>query len=102
MWQVSPKGGRWPRWQRNGHELYYISDRNEMMAVKITEQGESLEVGQPELLFSYHPALRIFRAGMISYDVAPDGKKFLLNAAADENTKPLTLVTNWSAELEKK
>jgi eukaryotic-like serine/threonine-protein kinase len=102
MWQVSTERGRWPRWRRDGRELYFVSDRNEMMAVKIAEKGEGLEVGQPERLFTFRPALRIFRQGQISYDVSPDGKKFLLNAAADENTRPLTLVVNWSAELKSK
>jgi serine/threonine protein kinase len=99
-WQVSTEGGRWPRWRRDGKELYFVSSRNEMMAAQITEKGESLEVGPPERLFAYRPALRIFRAGMINYDVAVDGKRFLLDVAADENTKPLTLVSNWSSLVE--
>ena len=68
-----------------------------MMAVKIVTKGESLEFGKPERLFAYHPALRIFRSGMINYDVSNDGKKFLLVVVADENTKPLTLLSNWSS-----
>ena len=39
---------------------------------------------------------------MIGYDVAPDGQRFLLNTAADENIRPLTLLLNWDAELNKK
>jgi serine/threonine protein kinase/Tol biopolymer transport system component len=99
-WQVSTEGGRWPRWRRDGRELYFVNNRNEMMAVQISEKGEALEVGQPERLFAYHPALRIFRSGMINYDAAVDGKKFLLDVAADENTRPLTLVNNWSSLIE--
>src|SRR5579859_2475744 len=97
QWQVSTDGGRWPRWRRDGKELYFVSSRNEMMAVKIVRKGESLEFGKPERLFAYHPALRIFRSGMINYDVSNDGKRFLLVVVADENTKPLTLLSNWSS-----
>ena len=100
QWEVSTEGGRWPRWRRDGKELYFVSSRNEMMAVKIGEKGESLEVGQPERLFSYRPALRIFRSGMINYDVSLDGKRFLLDISADQNTRPLTLVSNWSSLVE--
>jgi len=100
QWQVSTEGGRWPRWRRDGRELYFVSSRNEMMAVQINERGESLEVSHPERLFVYRPALRIFRSGMINYDVSADGKRFLLDVAADENTRPLTLVTNWSSLIE--
>src|SRR5579859_4282699 len=99
-WQVSTEGGRWPRWRRDGKELYFVNQRNEVMAVQIKEKGESLEVGKPERLFAYHPALRIFRIGMINYDVASDGKRFLMDVAADQNTRPLTLVTNWSSLVE--
>src|SRR6516165_4574229 len=45
---------------------------------------------------------RIYRLGMVGYDVTPDGRRFLLNAAADENNRPLTLLVNWQEELKKK
>ena len=99
-WQVSTDSGRWPRWRRDGKELYFLNGKNEMMAAQIIEKGESLEVGPPQRLFAYHPALRIFRSGMINYDVAVDGKKFLLVVVADENTRPLTLVSNWKSLVE--
>ena len=102
MWQVSGERGKWPRWRRDGNELFYVSDKYEMMAVEVHTKGESLELGRPVPLFTFRPSLRIFRQGMISYDVSPGGKKFLINSAADENTRPLTLVANWSAELKKK
>jgi hypothetical protein len=70
--------------------------------VDIRENGDSLEVGHPVPLFSFHPALRIYRLGMIGYDVTTDGQRFLLNAATDENNRPLTLLLNWDAELKKK
>jgi serine/threonine protein kinase/WD40 repeat protein len=102
MWQVSAGHGKWPRWRRDGREIYYLSDKNELMAVTVHENGTSLELGTPIRLFSFRPSLRLARQGMISYDVTSDGKKFLLNSAADENTRPLTLVTNWLADLKKK
>ena len=102
MWQVSVEGGKWPRWRRDGRELYFVSTKNVMTSVEIRENGESLEVGRPASLFHFRPSLRIFRQGMIGYDITADGKKFLINAAADENTRPLTLVVHWEAELQKK
>jgi hypothetical protein len=33
---------------------------------------------------------------MIGYDVSPDGKRFLLVVAADENNRPLTVLQNWT------
>jgi len=101
MWQVSLDGGHWPRWRRDGRELYFVSMRNVVNAVDIRTRGGSLEVGHSVPLFSFHPGLRVYRAAMIGYDVGPDGQRFLLNAAADENIRPLTLLLNWDVELNK-
>jgi hypothetical protein len=102
MWQASVDGGKWPRWRRDGKELFFVTLRNVVTSVEIREKGESLEVGRPAPLFSFHPGLRIYRQGMISYDVTPDGQRFLLSVAADENNRPLTLLLNWTANLQKK
>jgi eukaryotic-like serine/threonine-protein kinase len=99
MWQASTDGGRWPRWSRDGKQLYFISMRNEMMTVDMQEKGGSIEVGHPVRLFSYRPSVRIYRLGMIDYDVSPDGKRFLLVVAADENNRPLTVLQNWTSVL---
>jgi serine/threonine protein kinase/Tol biopolymer transport system component len=99
MWQASADGGRWPRWSRDGKQLYFVSMRNEMMAVDIHEKGDSIEVGHPARLFSFRPSVRIYRLGMIGYDVSPDGKRFLLVVADDENIRPLTVLQNWTSLL---
>jgi len=99
MWQASTDGGRWPRWSRDGKQLYFVSMRNEMMTVDIHEKGDSVEVGHPVRLFSFRPSVRIYRLGMIGYDVSPDGKRFLLDVAADENNRPLTVLQNWTSLL---
>ncbi len=96
MWQASTDGGHWPRWSRDGKQLYFVSMRNEMMTVDIHETVESVEVGHPVRLFSFRPSVRIYRLGMINYDVSLDGKRFLLVVAADENNRPLTVLQNWT------
>ncbi|MGH9714438.1 MAG: protein kinase domain-containing protein [Candidatus Acidiferrales bacterium] len=102
MWQVSVAGGHWPRWRGDGKELYFVTTHNVLTAVDIQEKGDSLVVGQPVSLFPFRHSLRTYRLGMIDYDVSSDGKRFLLNAAADENIRPLSLVVNWTAELKTK
>jgi len=96
MWQASTSGGRWPRWSRDGKQLYFISTRNEMMTVDMHEKDNGVEVGHAVKLFAYRPSVRIYRSGMIDYDVNPDGKRFLLVVAADENNRPLTVLQNWT------
>jgi len=34
-WQVSIEGGIYPRWRRDGKELFYIAPDNRLMAVPI-------------------------------------------------------------------
>jgi eukaryotic-like serine/threonine-protein kinase len=99
MWQVSSDGGKWARWRRDGKQLFYMSMRNEMIAVDVHENADSITLGHPTPLFTFRPSLRVYRQGMIGFDVAPDGKKFLLVVAADENSRPLTLLQNWPSLL---
>jgi serine/threonine protein kinase/Tol biopolymer transport system component len=99
MWQASTDGGHWPRWSRDGKQLYYVSARNTMTSVDIREKGDSLEVGHPVPLFTFRPSPRVYRLGLINYDVSPDGKRFLLVVAADQNNRPLTLLQNWTTLL---
>jgi serine/threonine protein kinase/Tol biopolymer transport system component len=96
MWQVSTDGGHWPRWSRDGKQLYYVNMRNNVNSVEIREKGDGLEIGHPVPLFTFRPSPRVYRLGLINYDVSPGGKRFLLVVAADENNRPLTLLQNWT------
>ena len=58
------------------------------------DRGGVLEVSTPQLLFDHH----LSTVGGPQYDVASDGK-FLMNVAPAQQAQPITLVTNWSAEL---
>ncbi len=96
MWQVSTDGGHWPRWSRDGKQLYYVNMHNTMNSIEIHEKGDGLEIAHPVPLFTFRPSPRVYRLGLINYDVSPDGKRFLLVVAADENNRPLTLLQNWT------
>ena len=96
MWQVSTDGGHWPRWSRDGKQLYYVNLRNAMNSVEVQEKADGLTIGRPVPLFTFRPSPRVYRLGLINYDVSPDGKRFLLVVAADENNRPLTLLQNWT------
>ena len=61
-------------------------------AVPKGAEGGQLKLGTPQALF---------RTKNANYDVAPRGQKFLSLSVGDEGSKPITLVTNWPAELKK-
>jgi WD40 repeat protein len=82
-------------WNRNGKEIFYLDDHSRMVSVEVTAHGESLELGRPQILFSTQAA------GTGQFEVARDGKRFLLMQPPAENSSSLTLVVNWPHELKK-
>jgi hypothetical protein len=85
-------------WRRDGTELFFRSPRGEMFAVPITP-GARFQHGAPKLLFAT-PGLAMqeyFR----SYDVHPDGKRFLMITFGGNNADEINVIFNWLAELRK-
>jgi serine/threonine-protein kinase len=71
---VSQNGGTEPRWARSGRELFYKSG-GELVAVPVTA-GATLSLGSPQPLFSV--AAYRSAANRKQYDVAPDGRHFVM------------------------
>jgi len=101
-WQVSRgDGGEEPRWRRDGKELFYLAADGRLMAADIKTDG-GFEAGFPAALFLTHPRQPISAMDFFSYDVTADGQKFLVNTKVDtSNSAPLSVILNWSAEMEK-
>jgi serine/threonine protein kinase len=94
-WQVSQEGGVEPRFSRDGKELFYFDRENRLTAVEIKTSGSAFETGASKVLFQFHGAGPYRR-----YDVAPDGKSFLVTTELEEKATPLiTLVANWTATI---
>jgi len=90
---ISSQGGTLPRWGLDGRELFYRNG-TKMMAVDV-QLVPTFRAGRSTVLFegSYGNG----------YDVAPDGKRFLMikNAAPVHPPQPdqLNIVVNWVQEL---
>ena len=99
-WQVSPSGGNDPVWSRNGRELFYLSDRNEMMSVAVG-RGATFSIGEPKRLFSAAPYSPV--APISSFDVSPDGQRFLmLRETTPTERNELIVVQNWVEEMRRR
>jgi hypothetical protein len=101
QWQVSTAGGIYPRWRRDGKELYFLAPRGAMMAAPVTATGATLTPGAPVALFT----TRIFGGGADAgqgrqYDVSRDGR-FLINTLVSDTAWPIKLVQNWHPEAKK-
>lgn len=95
-WQVSTAGGGRPNWRKDGKELFFISPDGQIMAVDVSQNGASLQLGAPHALFK--AATVVGQNG--PYAVSADGKKFVMNTVLPQSiTEPLTLITNWPADL---
>ena len=101
-WQVSVGGGEQPRWRGDGKELFYLSGEGKMMAAPVTVEG-NFDAGKSVALFQATPRQPVSFNDYTAYDVSRDGQKFLiLTQAKNPDTKPMTVVLNWDAELKKK
>ncbi len=99
-WQVSSSGGAEPRWSPDGKELFFLTPPPEsaLMVAAVNGQGAAFEVGAIRRLFAV-------RTGGLraSYQVAPDGKRFLFNLGPSDPAvrTPITIVVNWAVGLSK-
>jgi eukaryotic-like serine/threonine-protein kinase len=93
-WQVSRGGGTEPRWRGDGKEIFYIAPDGMLTAVPVN--GESIfATGTPAPLFQIHGRAPISSTDVFSYDVAKDGKRFLVNRyVKPEHVPPLTILLN--------
>ena len=96
-WQVSANGGTDPRWAPDGKTMYFLSLDNQVMSVPVDGSGAEFRAGQVETLFP----INIFAGPRISsgFEVAPDGKRFLVNSAGDVEAPRVVLVSNWTSAL---
>ena len=96
-WQASVAGGAFPRWSRDGRELFFSDlSTNDLMVVPV-QPGANITLGSPQRLFSANTIGAELSQG---FDVAPDGKEFVvvLNGTSSGTEKGISIVQNWFAE----
>jgi Tol biopolymer transport system component/predicted Ser/Thr protein kinase len=92
--QVSSGGGHSPQWATNGRELFYVSADDKLTVVGLKMTAATIEPSRPHGLFSLD--------GLSStYDVAPDGKRFLVNQGVRDLAPP-EVIMNWPALLKRR
>jgi eukaryotic-like serine/threonine-protein kinase len=91
--QVSTAGGGWPRWNRNGKELFYLALDNTLTVIPVNGQTSRFDVGTARPLFPIQP--RAARLDAYPYDVTADAQRILVNTFIEEVTPPITLIVNW-------
>jgi Tol biopolymer transport system component len=93
---ISTDGGGSPRWRHDGKELFYLRGDNTLMAVAVSLNTSSVDVGASTPLFQSR-----FRSENFPYAVTSDGRFLVNRSADDEAPSGITLVVNWPATLRK-
>ena len=91
--KISGNGGIDVRWRRDGKEIFYLSSEGMIMAVDVTP-GSTFPYGTPHRLFATE-------TGPFEWDVAPDGKRFLIPVTPDASPAPVITIVNWPSLLSK-
>lgn len=111
QWQVSGGGGTEPLWSGDGRELFYRSLTGAVIRVSVTSRAQT-PLGAPVRVFessSYALGGRDEFATLLrrTYDVSPDGRRFLMLKRADVSATPapperIVIVQNWFDEVNAK
>jgi serine/threonine-protein kinase len=100
--QISNSGGGQPVWSANGDRLFYRTERAIMVAdIAVDGSGESLSVTAREQLFEGDffgtPAF-----STATYDVHPDGQRFVLARAVSGSGTEIVLWMDWLQEVKER
>jgi len=126
-WQVSKTGGDWPRWSRDGTELYFLPNtgegtalifgRSPLSSVKVTPVGDRFvhEPPAPVITFNQinlahpggdYPTYAVGPKGeflvFIRALAGPDGAAASPDAVTPDVTDGLTIARHWEAALSKR
>jgi serine/threonine-protein kinase len=103
-WQVSTGGGTRPVWAKSGRELFYLERSGSLVALPVETSG-SFSWGNPVAVLRNLPD--DYQVLLRSFDVAPDGKRFLMlreqsGGGVRQTSAEIVVVLNWIEELKAK
>ena len=96
--QVSVEGGAAARFSPDGKEIFFVSPDAKLMATSFDTTAGAPRISIPSPLFAMS---RAQLEDPTTWDVAPDGKRFLmLLPVAETDRSSFTVVLNWPAQLQ--
>jgi eukaryotic-like serine/threonine-protein kinase len=91
LYQVSSGGGTYPKWSRDGREIFFVNANNELTRVAVTT-GTSFATSDQRVLFSLR--------GVADWDVGPDANRFItIREREGRPRSKLVVVENFFEEL---
>jgi hypothetical protein len=86
------------RFRRDGKELFYLGNDGRVYAVPVTLASRP-NVGPATPLFSISTEARAAVHTVFSFDVSPDGRRFLVPTVSATGSPSIVVIQNWEAAL---
>ena len=101
-WQISTEGGVTPTWSRSRSEIFYASLDSRLMVTPYKVDGDAFTADRPRV---WSERRFMLRPGLRSFDLHPDGGRFALAAAAENDSAvrqdKLVFIFNFDEELKR-
>jgi hypothetical protein len=88
---VSTTGGRFPTWSPNRNELYFLGEDQKLWVVAYMVGADGFDPAKPHL-WSDVTVMERSAPTERSFDIHPDGKRFVILQPAPHNNRPDHLV----------
>jgi WD40-like Beta Propeller Repeat len=103
-WQISNSGGAYPMWSRSGHELFFESPDQRIMAASYAVKDDSFVADKPRLWSEKQIGGTV---GYRNVDLAPDGKRIAAFMPAEareaqQSQNHVTFLLNFFDELRRR
>jgi Tol biopolymer transport system component len=94
--QISVRGGTAPRWSAQGDELFFVTD-DTLMAVSVKHEP-TFSAGLPHALFTAAKVGMDGGSRGFNYDVAADGRRFVVVRTIARPERHAVVIENWLAK----
>ena len=102
-WRISTSGGSFPRWRRDGGELFYLAVDGSLVAVPVDiDHDGALRAGVGRSLFRTGIRALGGVGGGGTFNVSADGQRFLVTVPRDRElvvAPSIVVVTDWTRAL---
>ncbi|NND85649.1 MAG: hypothetical protein HKN46_10925, partial [Acidimicrobiia bacterium] len=76
-WQISSRGGSRATWSRDGREIFFGDENDNMVMARVDGSGSAFVAASPQILFATPEDIDLGDLG-IPYDISPDGQRFMM------------------------
>ena len=94
---ISRQGAQCLRWRKNGKELYYLGSDGRVYAVPLVFGAGRVRAGQPEPLFTIDAEALATMHSPASFDVSPDGSRFVIPSMTPGESSALVVMQDWES-----